>query len=204
MSSPERMTTDRDGIPTPGMSSDHVWQLHPELEPVAVNPDREELRQFLEMIGGLRSRTQRRYIALIPAAVRSRAGLVVTALAISAAAIGGRAWVNRPPSQLPAELQGAWNTSYRGYADRGFWIGKSSVAFQVGAEPAAVPVFAVKHLVVDRAHGDTTWYTITYAVDGGTSNWSIRHVNLPAPAIVFMHQSQMTWTRTSSRTAPAR
>jgi hypothetical protein len=204
MNTPRRGSTDHDGIPANRPSADHVWELHPEIEPVAVDPGREELREFFGMIGGLGARARRRYEALIPARVRSRTGLIAMALVASFVALAIRSWLRRRPSELPIELQGAWSTNFKDYADRGFWIGRQAVAFQVGPNREDVNVFPVTHLAVERSRGDTTWYTITYAVDGGSNNWSIRHVSLPHPAIVFTHQPQMTWTVMPAVNSPAR
>jgi hypothetical protein len=194
MNNPMQVRTDKDGIPTSEASPDHIWELNPDAPAVEVEPGREELLEFFTMIGGFGARARRGYQRYVPERIRSRTGLVVMSLVVSFAALAIKSWAQRPPSELPLELQGKWSTLHEGYTDTPFWIGEHQVAFQVGPRREDVNIFPVRHITVDRAHGDTTWYTITYAVDGGVNNWSIRHVALPHPAVVFVHQQQMTWT----------
>ena len=85
-------------------------------------------------------------------------------------------------------------TNAKSYADRGFWIGAHEVAFQVGPNPSDIERYTVTHIDTRSVRGDTVVYDIDYAVDGGTSRWSITHTQLPQPAIVFVHQPQMKWT----------
>ena len=161
-----------------------------------------ELREFFASVDGVGARARRQYHRLIPAQVRSRRGLLVICALLSVAGCVYEGWSRRPPAEMPIELQGAWVTTAKGYADRGFWIGKHQVAFRVGPGPDEVEIYPVTHLDARPIRGDTTAYDIEYAVDGGTSRWSIRHAGLPHPVIVFVHQPQMTWTVTPDLRPP--
>lgn len=178
---------DKDGIPEE-VTPDHVWELNPEIVPEAVDPGREELRDFFAMVGGFGSRARRSYERIVPAPLRSRTALVVASLAASISILAIKSWGQRPPTELPIELQGAWTTTAPTYADRGFWIGKHRIAFRVGPAPEDVHVYTVSRLHVVKQHADSTWYDIEYTVPGGTSHWPFMHANLPQPAIVFAFQ----------------
>ena len=165
---------------------------------------REELREFFGAISGFGARARRRYHRVVPVRIRSRRGLLVICCALTLGGLLYQSWSRRPPTEMPLALQGAWVTAAKRYADRGFWIGKHQVAFRVGPNPDAVNVYPVTHIDARLIRGDTTIYDIEYAVDGGTDRWSIKHVGLPYPAIVFVHQPQMTWTVTPDLRPPVR
>ena len=181
----------------------NVYEIKVEDEPVEEEAGRAELRDFFSMIGGLGARARKQYQRVLPVRIRSRRGLVVASLTISLTALAVRSWASRPPAEMPPELQGAWTTTTPDYADLGFWIGKHQVAFKVGPKRDDITIFPVRHLTVSRTRGDTTWYVIQYAVDKGVNNWSVRHVSLPHPAIVFVHQPRMTWTVKPDLNSPA-
>jgi hypothetical protein len=165
---------------------------------------REELREFFAAIDGFGARARRQYHRIVPARVRSRRGLLVICCVLTFGGLVYKSSSRRPPAEMPIELQGAWVTTTKSYADRGFWIGKHQVAFRVGPNPDEIEVYPVTHIDMTSLRGDTTTYDIEYAVDGGRSRWSIRHSGLPQPAIVFVHQPQMTWTVTPDLHPPVR
>jgi hypothetical protein len=170
--------------------------------PVSPADGRAELREFFTAIGGFGARTRRRYDRIVP--VRSRRSLVAICGILTLGGLIYQAWPHRPPSEMPLALRGAWVTTTKSYADRGFWIGTHQVAFRVGRRPDQVQVYTVTHLKARRISTDTTVYDIEYAVDGGTDRWSIEQIGSPRPAIVFVHQPQMTWTATSDPNPPVR
>lgn len=155
---------------------------------------REELREFFASVSGFGGRVRRRYHRIVPARIRSRRGLLVICCVVAFGGLVYQSWSRRPPTEMPIELQGAWVTTAKSWTDRGFWIGKHQVAFRVGPAPDEIEVYSVTHIDTRSTRGDTTIYDIEYAVDGGRNRWSIRHTGLPQPAIVFVHQPQMTWT----------
>ena len=165
---------------------------------------REELRDFFAGVSGFGASARRRYHRIVPARVRSRRGLLVICCALTLGGLGYQSWSRRPPAELPVALRGAWVTSAKSYADRGFWIGTHQVAFRVGPDAGDIEVYTVTRLDQQSIRGDTTRYDIEYAVDGGTDRWSIEHVGVPHPAIVFVHQPQMQWTVTPDLHPPVR
>ncbi len=112
--------------------------------------------------------------------------------------------LRRPLEAMPPNLLGAWETSTPDYADRGFWIGRSQVAFRVGPKPNDVNVYPVTRIRARETSGNATTYNIEYAVDGGTNQWSIRYSGSPNPTIVFIHQPEMTWTARQDSNPPIR
>lgn len=154
---------------------------------------RRELRDFLASVSGFRSRhrskssEERRKVA-------TRVGLVATCCLLAVGGLVAQTMLQRAPSELPIQLQGAWVTTAKDYADRGFWIGKHQVAFRVGAGAEDIQVFSVVHITEQPLRADTTVYDIEYGEPGATVQWSFKHAGLPHPGIVFTHQPQMTWT----------
>lgn len=162
---------------------------------VAGEPDgRHELREFFGSVSGFGRRARRQYHRIVPRRIRSRRGLLVACCVATCGGLVYNAWSARPPREMPIELQANWVTTNKGYADRPVWIGKHQVGFRVGPNPEDIEVYNVTHVDRRSVRGDTVTYDIEYAVAGGTSRWSIRHSDLPQPAIVFVHQPQMTWT----------
>ena len=198
--SPDHPTGANDAPPPPTVAT----VLAEVAGPVPSADGREELREFFATISGLGARARRRYHRSVPARIRSRRGLLVICCIVTIGGLVYQSWSRRPPTEMPVALQGAWVTAAKSYAGRGFWIGKHQVAFRVGPDPDEVEVYTVTHIDARSIGGDATIYDIEYAVDGGTDRWSIKHVGLPHPAIVFVHQPQMTWTVTPDLHPPVR
>lgn len=190
--------------PVSEASPDYVIVVNPEGELVSPPADPAERAELRDFFRGLGTGVRRRYRKVVPAPVRTRAGLVTAAAALAIALLAYQTWRERPPAELPIQLQGAWGTTAPSYSDRAFWIGKHQVAFQTGPTREDINVFPVSHLAVKEVRGDTTAYDLEYGARGETSVFSFRHVSLPHPAIVFAHQSNVTWTVTPDLHPPVR
>lgn len=196
-------------VPPPGSSRRDTGATSSELAQVIADvagapprDGREELREFFAAISGLGRRARRRYDEF--QRPRTRRGLVVICGVLAIAGLLYQFSPRRPPSEMPPGLRGKWVTTAKSYADRGFWIGAHQVAFRVGPKAGDIQVYPVTHLAEKRISADTTLYDIDYAVDGGTDRWSIEQISLPRPAIVYLHQPQMTWTPTPDPHPPVR
>ncbi len=171
--------------------------------PVLPASGREELRDFFfASISGMGRGARRRYHQIVPAPMRNRRSLLLLICVATFGLMLNESWSRNPPSEIPLELRGAWATTTKSYADRGFWIGAHQVAFRVGPNPDDVEIYTVTRLKLRSAQADTSIHEIDYAVDGGSSRWSVRHVWLPRQAITFVHQPQMTWTLTPDAHPP--
>ena len=188
-----------DDSPPPTEVADAVGEVTASAPPT---DGREELREFLSMFSGFVARRPHPDPVIVPVPVRSRRGLVAACGIVVLAGLLYQSWPHHRPTEMPRALVGAWVTDTKSYADRGFWIGQHQVAFRVGPKPDEINVYPVTLIDARSVRGDTTLYDIDYAVDGGTNRWSFRHVNLPQPEIVFVHQPQMTWTATPDRHPP--
>ena len=167
---------------------------------------RGQLRQFLETLGGFAPRKPKPepQPGEEPAPVLSRRGILAACFVVTLVAFLYVSWSRRPLAEMPSPLLGAWTTRTVSYADRGFWIGKNQVAFRVGSQPGDINIYPVTRIKARLVRGDTTTYDIEYAVDGGSNQWSFRYTSSPQPAIVLVHQPEMTWTPTPDQSPPIR
>lgn len=175
-------------------------------DPLPEEKRRGQLREFLETLGGFAPQKPPAELepGEEPSPVWSRRGILIACFVLTLGVFLYTIWSRRPLAEMPSPLLGEWVTRAPSYADRGFWIGKSQVAFRVGSQPGDINIYPVTRIKTSSVRGDTTTYDIEYAVDGGTNQWTIRYSGSPQPTIVFVHQPEMTWTPTPDQNPPIR
>jgi hypothetical protein len=184
-----------------------VGSVEEAIDALPLQRRRGQLREFLETLGGFAPRTPKPEPPPgdEPAPARgSRSWVLIATFVVTLGVFLYTSWSNRPLPEMPSALLGAWATSTPSYADRGFWIGKRQVAFRVGSKPGDVNIYSVTRIGTRTVRGDTATYDIEYAVDGGTNQWSFRYSGAPRPAIIFVHQPELTWTPTPDPSPPIR
>jgi hypothetical protein len=125
-----------------------------------------------------------------------RERILIAALGILLAAWFGLRLVRfEPPAMLPEGLAGEWQTSEPRYHDKGFWLSTTEVGFRTGPSTEEATVHPIRKVTETAGIGDTTVFSVDYAAEGGVVTWKFQYVSSPRPAIRFLNQRELIWTR---------
>lgn len=173
-------------------------------EPGAPNadPKRSDLRDFL---GGISvwAHAKEEVAAGESAPPRKLRRWIVAAVLGVVVVIAATILRNRPAREIPEHMRGEWSTLHPSHADRHFWLGRDSVAFQTGPAANQVTRHGLSKLKARRSVGDTIWYELSYLNHGQEMQWPVVFVGGESRSIRFLNQAGMEWIPVAGGKWPA-
>jgi hypothetical protein len=132
--------------------------------------------------------------------IRIPKGLVLAGAAVAVIMLVIRPLVlsatNEGASKLPQAF-GVWEATAGKYKGRTFEVSEHELAFQTSAKGSLT-----RHKIVGvaaKSRPDSTRFTVTYESEGQTAEFAFWYVTSPSPAIRFVNQHDVTWTKVKTK-----